>query len=123
MSTVMIVDDSQAQRAIIVEILKKNGLEVIEAADGMEAKEKIQRLCPDLVILDIVMPHMNGYELCRWLKNDSNAKHVPVIMCSTKGEDFDLHWGKKQGADDYVTKPFEPKEMIAKVRKLLQQQS
>ena len=79
----------------------------------------MQLSCPDLVVLDIVMPKMNGYEVCRKLKTDPKTQNVPVVMCSSKGEEFDRYWGMKQGADAYVVKPFQPKELVATVKQLL----
>jgi twitching motility two-component system response regulator PilH len=119
MHTVMVVDDSTTLRTMIAELLALNGLNVIEACDGVEAQAKFQASCPDLVIMDVVMPRMNGYELCRWVKGESGSANVPVIMCSTKNEDFDRHWAMRQKADAYVTKPFEPLELMAKVKELL----
>jgi twitching motility two-component system response regulator PilH len=119
MSTVLIVDDSLTLRQIVADILKRSGLDVIEASDGVEAKKQIQASCPDLVITDIVMPRMNGYELCRWLKNNPKAQKIPVVMCTSKSEEFDRYWGMKQGADAYISKPFRPTELLETVRQLL----
>lgn len=119
MSTVLVVDDSQTVRQMLSELLQKGGLTVIEAANGIEAKEKIQTKAPDLVITDVVMPGMNGYELCRWIKNDPAAHKIPILICSTKDQEFDRYWGMKQGADAYITKPFQPTEMLRTVKQLL----
>ena len=120
MTTVMVVDDSPTIRAMIVDLLKSHGMEILEAGDGCIAQEVLSASpVPDLIITDIVMPNMNGYEFCRWVKNNPPTSHVPVIMCTTKGEDFDKHWGKRQGSDAYVTKPFEASEMISVVNSLL----
>jgi twitching motility two-component system response regulator PilH len=119
MSTVLIVDDSQTVRQMLSELLAQGGLTVVEAANGVEAKGKIQAKTPDLVITDIVMPEMNGYELCRWIKNDPVAQGIPVLICSTKNQEFDRYWGMKQGADAYITKPFQPGEMLKTVKQLL----
>ena len=86
MSTVLVVEDSLAQRQMISDLLKGSGLTVTVASDGVEALEQIQRSSPDVVVLDIVMPRMNGYEVCRRLKADPKTQHVPVVMCSSKGE-------------------------------------
>ena len=120
MSTILVVEDSPTQREIISDILKGTGLTVTVANDGVEAMEQIQLSCPDIVIMDIVMPKMNGYELCRRLKTNPNTQNVRVVICSTKGEEFDRYWGMKQGADAYIVKPFQPKEFLGTVRKLLQ---
>lgn len=119
MSTVLVVEDSLAQRQMISDLLKGSGLTVNVASDGVEALEQVQRYSPDLVVLDIVMPRMNGYEVCRRLKADPKTQHVPVVMCSSKGEEFDRYWGMKQGADAYIAKPFQPTELIGTVKQLL----
>lgn len=119
MSTVLVVEDSLAQRQMISDLLKKSGLKVTLASDGVEALGQIEQSHPDLVVLDIVMPRMNGYEVCRRLKADSKTQDVPVVMCSSKGEEFDRYWGMKQGADAYIAKPFQPSELIGTVKQLL----
>jgi len=120
MSTVLIVDDSPTVRQMVSEHLQRSGLAVVQAGDGVEAQEKIQQSVPDLVIMDIVMPRMNGYELCRWIRSNPPSKDVPVIMCTSKGEEFDRYWGMKQGADAYITKPYHPPELLDVVSKLLE---
>ncbi|MBF2035855.1 MAG: response regulator [Leptolyngbyaceae cyanobacterium T60_A2020_046] len=119
MSTVLIVDDSSALREMIAGLLIKAGLTILEAKDGAEAQQKIEASPPDLVVLDIVMPNMNGYELCRWIKNNPATKDIPVVICSSKGEEYDRYWGIRQGADAYIAKPFRPTEMIETVKQLL----
>jgi twitching motility two-component system response regulator PilH len=119
MSTVLIVEDSVTQREMITELLQGSGLTVTVANDGMEALEHIEGAQPDLVVLDIVMPRMNGYEVCRRLKSDPKTQRLPVVMCSSKGEEFDRYWGMKQGADAYIAKPFQPTELIGTVKQLL----
>lgn len=119
MSTVLVVEDSPAQREMITDLLRDSGLEVAVATDGVEAWDQIQSHRPDLVVLDIVMPRMNGYELCRRLKNNPTTQGVPVVMCSSKGEEFDRYWGMRQGADAYISKPFQPTELVGTVKQLL----
>ncbi|AOX03877.1 MAG: response regulator [Moorea sp. SIO3I7] len=119
MSKVLVVEDSLAQRQMISDLLKGSGLKVDVASDGVEALEHILEYCPDVVVLDIVMPRMNGYEVCRRLKADPKTQNVPVVMCSSKGEEFDRYWGMRQGADAYIAKPFQPTELIGTVRQLL----
>lgn len=119
MSTVLIVDDSQTLRQMLSELLIKSGIKVVEASNGVEAKEQLQAQVPDLVITDLIMPQMNGYELCRWIKNEPTLHDVPVLICSTKSEEFDRYWGMKQGADAYITKPFHPPELLKTVKQLL----
>lgn len=119
MSKVLVVEDSVTQREMITDLLKDSGMTVTAAGDGVEALEQIKGGCPDIVVLDIVMPRMNGYELCRRLKSDPETQEVPVVMCSTKGEEFDRYWGMRQGADAYIAKPFQPQELIGTVKQLL----
>lgn len=119
MSTVLVVEDSPSQREMIADLLQQSGLKVIVASDGMEALQRIQLSCPDLVVLDIVMPRMNGYEVCRRLKTDPKTQNVLVVICSSKTEEFDRYWGMKQGADAYVAKPFETNELVGTVKQLL----
>lgn len=119
MKAVLLVEDSPVQQEMISGLLKDNGWQVIVAGDGLEAFEQIQKSSPDLIVLDIVMPGMNGYEICRRLKADPNLKNVPVVMCSSKGEEFDRYWGMKQGADAYIAKPFQPVELVGTIRNLL----
>jgi twitching motility two-component system response regulator PilH len=101
--------------------LRRGGYTVIEAVDGEEAIEKIKANFPDLVVTDIVMPRKNGYELTRWIKNDPHAKTIPVVMCTSKSEEFDVYWGMKQGADAYITKPYHPPDLLEAVKRLLQE--
>ncbi|MDQ2100508.1 MAG: response regulator [Tychonema bourrellyi B0820] len=119
MSTVMVVDDSVTLRQMITDLLKSRGLSVTVASDGVEALEEIKKNRPDLVVLDIVMPRMNGYEVCRRLKSDPKTQNLPVVMCSSKSEEFDRYWGIKQGADAYIAKPFHPQELVGTIKQLL----
>ncbi|WP_019498458.1 response regulator transcription factor [Pseudanabaena sp. PCC 6802] len=119
MSKVLVVEDSPPQREMISDLLKGIGLSVTSAGDGVEALEQIKNSRPDIVVLDIVMPRMNGYELCRRIKLDPKTQEVPVVMCSTKGEEFDRYWGMRQGADAYIAKPFQPQELVGTVKQLL----
>lgn len=119
MGKVLVVEDSKAQREMISDLLKGMGLKVSVACDGVEALEKIEGNRPDLVVLDIIMPRMNGYELCRKLKSDAKTQNLVVVMCSAKKEEFDRYWGMKQGADAYIAKPFHPEELVGTVKQLL----
>ncbi|MEL6553872.1 MAG: response regulator [Cyanobacteria bacterium J06621_11] len=120
MSTILVVEDSVAQQAMMKDLLEESGLTVTVASDGIEALQHIQGHTPDLVLLDIVMPKMNGYEVCRRIKANLRTQNVPVVMCSAKGEEFDRYWGMKQGADAYIAKPFQPTELVGTVKQLLQ---
>ncbi len=123
MSTVLVVEDSATQRQMISDLLKESGLNasVVSVGDGVEALEQIKNERPDVIVLDIIMPRMNGYEVCRQIKTDPSTQNVPVVMCSSKGEEFDKYWGLKQGADAYIAKPFEPEELIGTIKQLLRE--
>lgn len=120
MSTVLVVDDDCAQQQILHIILKKLGLNVVVASDGIEALSLAERHCPKLVILDIILPRMNGYEVCRKLKCSKKNHQPAVLMYSNKSEECDFYWGCKQGADAYVSKGCRPQELIDTVKYLLQ---
>jgi len=119
MSLVLVVEDSLPQREMIATLLREVGFQVAVAADGVEAMAMFAKNPPELVVVDVVMPNMNGYELCRQLKNNEATKHIPIVMCSTKAEEFDRYWGMRQGADAYISKPFQPQEMVGIVKELL----
>lgn len=119
MSKVLLVEDSMPTREMISELLTKHGLTVKIARDGVEAIEVLNKYSPDIVVLDIVMPRMNGYEVCRRVKSNPKTQNVPVIICSSKGEEFDRYWGMKQGADAYIAKPFQAAELLATIKQLL----
>ncbi|HAC63217.1 MAG TPA: two-component system response regulator, partial [Cyanothece sp. UBA12306] len=114
-------DDSTAQRELIAELLTDNGFSVTTANDGSQALEKVKETLFDLIILDVVMPNLNGFQTCRKLKENPKTQHIPVILCSTKNTEVDYYWGKKQGADAYIVKPFPPNQLVEKVRELLGQ--
>jgi twitching motility two-component system response regulator PilH len=116
------VEDDFAQRQILHKLLRSIGLNVIFACDGVEALSLAERHCPNLVILDIVIPRMNGYEVCRKLKSFQNSYKPTVLMYSNKSEEWDYYWGCKQGADAYVSKFSRPQELIDTVKYLLQKE-
>ncbi len=119
MVTILVVDDSNSLRQRFYDILKAQKMDIILASNGKDAVAILEKQLPDLVITDLIMPEMNGYELCRWVKNNSVTQKIPVLMCSTKSEEFDRYWGMKQGADGYLTKPFKEQELLETVHSLL----
>ena len=120
MRTVLVVDDSTPQREMIKDLLQASGMTVNVAADGEQAIAIALEIIPDIIVLDVVMPNMNGYEVCRLLKSSPKTQAVPVILCSSKSEDFDRHWGMRQGADAYICKPFKPGELVSTIEQLLE---
>lgn len=119
MSTVLLVEDSLPTREVMTKLLREQGLTVDVASNGVEAMGILENKIFDIVVLDIVMPKMNGYEVCRRVKSDPKTEQIPVLICSSKGEDFDRYWGMKQGADAYITKPFQPNELVSTIKQLL----
>ena len=116
---ILIVDDEPAQLELLRYNLEKAGFETVQASDGQEALSVVETERPDLVILDWMMPEASGIDVCRQLRARSENKSLPVIMLSARGEDGDKSLGLDNGADDYVTKPFSPRELIARVKALL----
>lgn len=119
MANILVVDDVPTQQDIICAALQNAGFKVTRANDGDEAIQKIQDQAPDLVVLDVIMPRMNGYEVIRELRDNEKTQKLPVVVCSTKGTDFDKSWAEDLGADAYITKPFDPKQLISMVQRLL----
>ena len=116
MKKILVVDDE----AYIVELVKfnleKEGYQVIVASDGRNALKMVQTEQPDLVLLDIMLPNIDGLEVCRILKQSPDTNSIPIIMLTAKGDEFDTVLGLEMGADDYIKKPFSPREMIARVK-------
>ena len=116
MSTVLVVDDEPIVREVVVRYLRREGYKTLEAADGLRARELLERHEPSLVVLDLMLPGIDGLELCRWIRSRSD---LPVIMLTARGEESDRIVGLELGADDYVTKPFSPGELAVRVRAVL----
>ena len=112
---ILLVDDSPTERHSINEILVKGGYEVVMAEDGEKGVAKAKSDNPDLVLMDVVMPGMNGFQACRAITTDEATKHIPVILCTSKNQETDKIWGVRQGAKDYVTKPVEANELLFKI--------
>ena len=114
----LVVDDSATERHIIGEILRKRGFEVTFAEDGENGVAQAKLSLPDLIIMDVVMPGMNGFQATRAISNDPETKHIPVIICTTKDQETDKVWGVRQGAKDYVVKPINEAELLSKIAAL-----
>jgi CheY-like chemotaxis protein len=115
MSKVMIVDDAQADLKLMASILTTAGYDVVAYADGDEIEDRMVTQRPDVLLLDIVMPKRNGYELLRRLKKDERTRGTPVVLVTCRDQDSDRLWGKRQGADEYVTKPFTRLQLLSVV--------
>ena len=120
---VMVIDDEPDIVKLVKISLEMANFEVIEAFSGKECLVKVQSVVPDLFLLDIMMPEMNGYEVCQKLKLQDKTKNVPVVMLTAKGQKGDAEQGLKVGADDYIIKPFDPYELGEQIREILQQRA
>ena len=119
MSLVMIVDDSPTERAYCSNILRPKGYDVVEFANGEDALANVKAIKPDVILLDIVMPKLNGFQTCRMLKKDQETCDIPVIFLSSKDGTADLKWGLKQGATTYLVKPAKEEDILNAIKSLL----
>ncbi|MGZ3581758.1 MAG: response regulator transcription factor [Ktedonobacterales bacterium] len=116
---VLVVDDSWTDLTLIATPLRESGYDVITAVDGEEALEKVLQEHPQCVLLDVILPKQNGFQLCRKLKAMEQSRDIPIILISGKNTPLDKRWGMQQGADMYLTKPFDKDELLASVRSLI----
>jgi two-component system response regulator ResD len=115
-SNILVVDDEDVVRDVVVRYLEHAGMRTVQAADGEEARELIEREPPDLVVLDVMVPKINGLDLCSWIRAQGE---IPVILLTARGEESDRITGLELGADDYVVKPFSPRELVIRVKAIL----
>ncbi len=113
---ILVVDDSKTELHHLSELLKKRGYEVRTAENGDEALRRLGEEKPDLILMDVVMPGANGFQLTRTITRDPRWSGVPVIMCTSKNQETDKVWGMRQGARDYIVKPVDADELIAKIK-------
>jgi twitching motility two-component system response regulator PilH len=113
---ILLVDDSKTELHFLSELLVKRGYQVRTAENGEEAMRRLGEEKPDLILMDVVMPGQNGFQLTRAITRDVRFTDVPVIMCTSKNQETDKVWGMRQGARDYVVKPVDADELIAKIR-------
>ena len=117
MSKILVAEDSATELQLIKDILKETSHEVITAGDGEEAEARVRNEAVDMVILDVIMPKKNGFQVCRDLRMDQRFKDLPIIMVTSKDQESDKVWGLKQGATEYITKPFTPLDLLVAVKK------
>ncbi len=115
---ILVVDDSPTERFFVVDLLTKAGYQVSTAESGEEGIAKAKAGKPDLILMDVVMPGLNGYQATRTLTRDEETRNIPVIVCTSKGQETDKIWGLRQGAADYVVKPVIPEELLKKIAAL-----
>ncbi len=116
---IVVIEDEDDILEVIAYNLKREGYEVITSTSGEDGLDKIEKSLPQLVVLDLMLPEIDGIELCRKLKSDPLTQSIPVIMVTARGEETDVVLGLELGADDYVTKPFSPRELVARVKAVL----
>jgi len=112
---ILVIDDSPTERHVLFELLSKNGYQVSTAESGEEGIEKAKSELPDLILMDVVMPGLNGYQATRTLTRDEATKNIPIIVCTSKGQETDKIWGLRQGAIDYLIKPVNGDELLSKI--------
>lgn len=119
MQILIVDDDPYIQRALSF-VLRKEGFEVETASDGQEALNKAREFKPKIVFLDLMIPKKNGFDTCRTIKSDSELKDTYIIILTAKGQEVDKERGLREGADEYMTKPFSPKEIVTKVKSIFE---
>jgi twitching motility two-component system response regulator PilH len=115
---VLVVDDSPTERYFLTDILVKNGFSVSTAESGEEALLKVKADKPQLILMDVVMPGQNGFQITRAIARDPETEGIPIIICTSKGQETDRIWGLRQGARDYIVKPVDPQELLSKIAAL-----
>ena len=118
MTTVLVVDDTPSQLELMNIYLQDGGYNVITAGDAKDALLKAENSRPDIILTDIVMPGMSGFEFCRQLKRNPVTQKLPIVICSSKNKQIDRIWGMRQGADIYLTKPFSKQELIQALKSI-----
>ena len=113
---ILLVDDSKTELHFLSDLLEKRGFTVRLAHNGEEAMKRLGEETPDLILMDVVMPGLNGFQLTRAITRDPRFSNVPVIMCTSKSQETDKVWGLRQGARDYIVKPVDPNELVSKIQ-------
>ena len=119
MSKIVVVDDVYSELLLIDGILKSANHTVVSYMNAEKLEDKLAVEKPDLIILDVIMPGRNGFQACRDLKNDDRFKNIPVVLCTSKGQEHDKVWCERQGSTAHITKPFNPEELLAAVKNAL----
>jgi twitching motility two-component system response regulator PilH len=115
---ILVVDDSPTERYVLNDLLTKAGYEVVSCDNGDDAIVKAKLTMPDLILMDVVMPGLNGFQATRAISRDAVTKHIPIVLCTSKCQETDKIWGMRQGARDYVVKPVDKNELLAKISAL-----
>jgi twitching motility two-component system response regulator PilH len=115
---IMVVDDSPTERFFLQELLSKRGYSIVTAENGEDAVAKAAKELPDLILMDVVMPGLNGFQATRAISKAPETAHIPIFMCTTKDQETDKIWGVRQGAKDYLVKPINADELLEKIKAL-----
>jgi len=115
---ILIVDDSPTERHVLNALLTNAGYEVVVCDNGDDAIAKAKQIMPDLILMDVVMPGLNGFQATRAISRDTDTKNIPIVLCTSKSQETDKIWGMRQGARDYVVKPVNRDELLAKIAAL-----
>lgn len=116
---ILIVEDEVELVTMVKMRLEASGYDVVEAYDGEEGLDKARKVKPDLILLDLMLPKIDGYEICKTLKNDDKYAGIPIIMFTARAQEFEIDLGMTLGADAYITKPFDPPVLMSKIKELL----
>jgi two-component system, chemotaxis family, response regulator PixH len=119
LGTILVVEDSPSELELMSHYLKESGYNVIKATGAKEALEKALLEKPDVIVTDVVMPGMSGFELCRYLKKEPSTQKVPIVICSSKNQEIDRLWAMRQGADAYVTKPYTREQLLRAIKSVV----
>jgi len=120
MTTVLVIDDSPSEMAKFRDMLAKNNFQVLEASNGEQGCQMAAERLPDVILMDVVMPEMNGFQATRKITRGKTTAHIPVIMISTKNQETDRVWGKRQGAKEYMSKPVDESGLVNMIRKVME---
>jgi twitching motility two-component system response regulator PilH len=113
---ILVVDDSPTERYFYADLLTRSGYTVLTAENGEEAMMKAKSEQPQLILMDVVMPGQNGFQVTRAISRDPQTQHIPIVICTSKDQETDRYWGMKQGAKDYIVKPVNPQELLDKIQ-------
>lgn len=119
MTTILVIDDSPSEMAKFRDMLSKNNYQVLEATNGEQGCQMAIDHLPDVILMDVVMPEMNGFQATRKITRGKTTSHIPIIMISTKNQETDRVWGKRQGAKEYITKPIDESGLVQIIRKVM----
>ena len=115
---ILVVDDSPTERYVLNDMLTKAGFQVVACNSGEDAIAKAKQVMPDLILMDVVMPGLNGFQATRAISRDADTRNIPILMCTSKNQETDKIWGMRQGARDYLVKPVKRDELLAKIAAL-----